>query len=123
MNKPLWMYLAWLLAALCVTAMALEASRVTVMPSTRPGCLWLCDVQADAFTARADHQLRGLSWVVVGGESGPGHATMNLTHVDALVAQADAAKVPVFVKQDSGPRPGMRGRLSDELWSRKGFPQ
>lgn len=50
MNRPLWMYLAWIIAAACVAAMIFEASRVTVMPSTRPGCLWFCDVQPDALT-------------------------------------------------------------------------
>lgn len=30
--------------------------------------------------------------------------------------------MPVFVKQDSGPRPGMQGRIPDELWALKQFP-
>lgn len=29
----------------------------------------------------------------------------------------------VFVKQDKGPRPGMRGRFSDEHWALKQFPE
>jgi hypothetical protein len=29
---------------------------------------------------------------------------------------------PLYVKQDSGPRPGKQGRLSDALWARKEYP-
>lgn len=35
--------------------------------------------------------------------------------------QCKAAQVPVFVKQDSGPRSGMQGRIPDELWIKE-FP-
>ena len=27
-----------------------------------------------------------------------------------------ASNVPVFVKQDSGPKPGMQGRIPDDYW-------
>ena len=64
-----------------------------------------------------------LKWVVVGGESGPGHETLNLAHAEALVTQCTEAEVPVFVKQDSGAQPGRRGRLSDALWSQKNWPE
>ena len=64
-----------------------------------------------------------LKWVVVGGESGPGHETLNLAHAEALAAQCTEAAVPVFVKQDSGAQPGRRGRLSDALWSQKNWPE
>lgn len=66
---------------------------------------------------------RRLNWVIVGGRSGSGRTPLPLPAVEKLVADCDAFKTTVFVKQDSGPRPGMRGRLSDELWARKGFPQ
>ncbi len=58
----------------------------------------------------------GLDWVVVGGESGPGHRVLNLDHLASLVAQCRAAGVPIWVKQDSGPRPGQRGRTPPDLW-------
>lgn len=63
-----------------------------------------------------------LDWVIIGGESGPGFRPMNLEWAGSLVAQCRAAHVPVFVKQDSGPRSGSQGRLSDELWGTKEFP-
>lgn len=42
---------------------------------------------------------RGLHWVIVGGESGPGARPCNVKWIRDLVAQASRASVPVFVKQ------------------------
>lgn len=61
-------------------------------------------------------------WVIVGGESGPGRRECEPEWVDAIVAECAAADVACFVKQDSGPKPGMQGRLSDATWSVKQFP-
>jgi protein gp37 len=57
-----------------------------------------------------------LDWVVVGGESGPDHRPMNLDWLRSIVEQCRAAHVPVWVKQDSGPKPGRQGRIPDALW-------
>lgn len=61
-------------------------------------------------------------WVIVGGESGPSHRLMNLVHLDDLAAQCLQASIPLFVKQDSGPRPGQQGRIPDWAWALKQFP-
>jgi protein gp37 len=66
--------------------------------------------------------LRGIGWVIVGGESGPKHRPMGLFWLGGVVAQCDAVGVPVFVKQDSGPHEGEQGRIPDALWRRKEFP-
>lgn len=58
---------------------------------------------------------RGIDWAVFGGESGSDRV-MNLDDLRAGVDQCIAAGVPVFVKQDSGPRPGLQGRIPDEYW-------
>ena len=42
-----------------------------------------------------------LSWVVIGGESGPGARPMELGWAKAVVADCKAAGVPVFMKQGS----------------------
>lgn len=63
-----------------------------------------------------------LNWVIVGGESGPGRRPIEVAWVRSIVEQCRDAGVPVFVKQDSGPRPGLRGRIPDELWVRE-FPE
>lgn len=50
------------------------------------------------------------------------HLGARLTWLARIVWQCQDAGVPVFVKQDSGPRPGMQGRIPDELWALKQFP-
>lgn len=59
-----------------------------------------------------------VDWLIIGGESGPHHRAMDPAWAEFLAAQAGC----VFVKQDSGPRPGKQGRLSDALWARKEYP-
>lgn len=59
---------------------------------------------------------RSVDWVICGGESGPGHRPMDVTWLESIVTQCQAAGVPVFVKQDSGPKPGQQGRIPDEFW-------
>ena len=66
--------------------------------------------------------LDGIDWVIVGGDSGPGHQSMDLDALRDVCAQVIAARVPLFVKQDSGPRPGRQGRIPDALWRHKAFP-
>jgi protein gp37 len=66
-------------------------------------------------------QSNGIGWVIAGGESGPGHRQMKLEWLESIVEQCKAAGVPVFVKQDAGPRPGMQGRIPDRLWIKE-FP-
>jgi protein gp37 len=43
--------------------------------------------------------MRGLDWVIVGGESGPGARNFNIRWAHSILAQCRAAGVPVFVKQ------------------------
>lgn len=57
-----------------------------------------------------------LDHVIVGGESGPGARPCNVEGIRSIVEQCRAAEVPVFVKQDSGPKPGQQGRIPDEFW-------
>ncbi len=63
-----------------------------------------------------------LDLVIVGGESGPGARPMEIAWLESIVSQCRSAGVPVFVKQDSGPRSGMQGRIPDELWAMKEMP-
>lgn len=64
----------------------------------------------------------GLHWVIVGGESGPGARPCDLAWIRGIVGQCKAAGVPVFVKQGSGPRPGMPTG-DPELDALKEFPR
>lgn len=61
--------------------------------------------------------------VIVGGESGSAHKERQLDlHAAAKIqAQCNRWGVKFFMKQDSGPLPGMRGRIPDDLWVQE-FP-
>lgn len=61
------------------------------------------------------------SWLIVGGESGPGHTECRIEWIEDIVRQCIRAGVPVFVKQDSGQYPGRQGRIPDEFWLKQ-FP-
>lgn len=55
-------------------------------------------------------------WVIIGGESGPGFREMPLDGLMSLVNESRIGGAKVFVKQDSGPRPGRQGRIPDKFW-------
>lgn len=54
--------------------------------------------------------LSGISWVIVGGESGPGARPMEKEWALSLRSQCKAAGVPFFFKQWGGIRKSRRGR-------------
>lgn len=57
-----------------------------------------------------------LDWVIVGGESGPGYRNMETAWLSGVVDQCQRSDTKVWVKQDSGPKNEMRGRIPDDLW-------
>lgn len=57
--------------------------------------------------------LRGISWVIVGGESGHGARPIKAEWVRDIKQQCDAASVPFFFKQWGGVRKSQTGRLLD----------
>jgi protein gp37 len=63
-----------------------------------------------------------LHWIICGGESGPGHRELVIEHVAELREQCASAGVAFFMKQDSGSKPGQRGRIPDDLWVQE-FPK
>ncbi len=67
-------------------------------------------------------RLEKIDWLIVGGESGPGARPCEVEWIRSIVDQCRAAGVPCMVKQDSGPRPGMQGRIPDDLWAVKEYP-
>jgi len=58
--------------------------------------------------------LRGIHWVIVGGESGPGARPMRPAWVRSILAQCRRAGVPFFFKQWGGVRKHETGRVLDE---------
>jgi protein gp37 len=55
--------------------------------------------------------LRGIDWVIVGGESGPGARPMDPGWVVSIREQCARSKVPFFFKQWGGTRKSATGRL------------
>jgi protein gp37 len=55
--------------------------------------------------------LKGIHWVIVGGESGPAARPMQKAWVESLREQCAHAKVPFFFKQWGGVQKGRYGRL------------
>jgi protein gp37 len=54
--------------------------------------------------------LSGISWVIVGGESGPGARPILKEWVISIREQCKSAGVPFFFKQWGGTRKSLRGR-------------
>ena len=65
--------------------------------------------------------LEGISWVIVGGESGPGARPMKEDWVLSIREQCAAANVPFFFKQWGGVRKKVAGRLLNGR-THDGFP-
>ena len=62
--------------------------------------------------------LAGIAWVIVGGESGPGHRPIRPGWVREIRDQCEQAGVPFFFKQWGGQTPKAGGRLLDgQEWS------
>ena len=57
--------------------------------------------------------LRGIDWVIVGGESGPGARPMKRTWVVSIRRQCREAGIPFFFKQWGGVRKKKAGRILD----------
>lgn len=65
----------------------------------------------------------GIEWVLVGGESGPSPREVPVAAYQRIVDQCREHGIACFVKQDSGRRPGLQGRLPDDVWNVKEFPE
>lgn len=63
-----------------------------------------------------------IDWVIVGGESGFNHRKLEIEWMRSVVNQCKAAGVKCYVKQDSDRFPGQQGRIPDDLWNIKEFP-
>lgn len=60
--------------------------------------------------------LRGIDWVIVGGESGPQWRPMEMEWARSIRDQCRVAEVAFFYKQGAGPRPEMDRTLDGQRW-------
>lgn len=63
-----------------------------------------------------------LDWIIVGGESGTGHRTMDLAWALSLFDQCQTNGTAFFFKQDSGLRPGQAGRAPEPMRTTADYP-
>jgi protein gp37 len=64
-----------------------------------------------------DIDLKGIHWVIVGGESGQKNRPMQAEWVENIQQQCEEAEVAFFFKQWGGRTPKAGGRLLDEkIW-------
>jgi protein gp37 len=63
-----------------------------------------------------------VDWVIVGGESGRNRRDCGVEAIVSVAEQCRAAGVPVFVKQDCAAKAGQQGRIPDNIWNLKQFP-
>jgi len=106
-----------------------------------PAHIWMgTTIESDLYTFRADQlreidapvrflscepllgplpslDLKGIGWLIVGGESGPGHRPMKAEWVRDLRDRCLAAGVSFFFKQWGGARPGGSRLLDGVLWN------
>lgn len=63
-----------------------------------------------------------IDWVIVGGESGPMARPLDIAALGRLANPAWRGNCALFIKQDSGLRPGRQGCLPKYLWDLKEIP-
>ena len=96
---------------------------VSLEPLVGPIDLGAAHVKTCPHGAAGKHVCDAVDWVIVGGESGPHARPLNIEWLESIADQCSDAGVPLFVKQDSGRKPGQQGRIPDRLWARKEFPR
>jgi protein gp37 len=83
---------------------------------------WIRFVSFEPLLAAIPHiPTTGFSWAIVGGESGSDRPC-EVEWITDIVDQMRTCDVPIFVKQDSGAKPGKQGRIPDEYWVHE-FPK
>lgn len=76
-----------------------------LLSTPAPGITWDY-LTGERHTARSKDTTPRVDWVIVGGESGPGHRPMNLDWARALRDHCKTANVAYFFKQSGGARSG-----------------
>ena len=66
--------------------------------------------------------LNQIDWAIVGYESGKGRRDPGVEAIVSVAEQCQAAGVLVYVKQDCTFKPGQQGRIPDNIWKLKQFP-
>lgn len=76
----------------------------------------------EAIDFDSSHELTGIHWGIVGGESGANRRDCGVGAIASLAETLDFADKLVFVKQDCHQLPGQQGRIPDVTWALKEVP-
>ena len=76
----------------------------------RPPCTPACPHKLHGVEGLGPINLKGIGWVICGGESGPGARPIRLSWVTSIRDECQRAGVPFFFKQWGGVRKSMTGR-------------
>lgn len=71
----------------------------------------------------SSHELAGIHWGIVGGESGEGRRDCGVGAIEDMAASLLAAGVKCYVKQDCHLKSGQQGRISPVVWALKEVPE
>ena len=90
---------------------------IRYVPDEVDGTMWLDDY-VSGFHGKVRHEVVQrdsslIDWVIIGGESGPGHRPLDLDHARLIVDDCREAGVPVFFKQVGGRTPAAGGHELD----------
>jgi protein gp37 len=66
--------------------------------------------------------LEHIGWIVTGGESGPERRPMEIVWMASIRDQCKVSGVRLYVKQDVAPKSGQQGRIPDDIWAYKDWP-
>jgi protein gp37 len=86
------------------------AHRVVYLQQVRAAVRFL---SCEPLVGPLDLDLEGIHWVIVGGESGPGHRPIEAEWVRGILEQTEASGAAFFFKQWGGLRPKSGGRILD----------
>lgn len=73
------------------------------------------------FIDRNGGGIRDIEWLVCGAESGEKHRPFEIEWAESLQRECKERNIAFFMKQDSGIRPGNKGRIPYSLWVKE-FP-
>jgi len=82
-------------------------------------------VSAEPLLGKLDigYWLPHIDWVIAGGESGGNRRPSELSWYQSLYDQCQRFDTRFYMKQDTSFRDGEQGRIPDDLWAIKEFPE
>jgi len=88
---------------------------LSIEPMLEPINFESCGYYCDEKVGHVDHKIRGIDWVIVGGESGPNHRPFEWDWARDIRDQCRQAGVAFFMKQGAGPSQAHMPEIPEDL--------